>query len=95
MELVIAPVLQKNAAPGAPVALNNELPQLLVTETEGAEGNELTVNVTALEFTVPAIFDHTARYCLLLSAVVVVNDRVPVVAPLMLFQIVPFVLSCH
>jgi len=95
MELPDAPVLHENVALGAPVAVNNEVPQLLLTETDGADGMELTVNTAALEFTVPAMFVHTARYCLLLSAVVVVNDKVPAVAPLMLFQIVPFVLSCH
>jgi hypothetical protein len=89
MELVVAPVLHENVAPGAPVAVNSELPQLLVTDTPGATGIELTVNVAALEFTVPPMFVHTARYCLLLSAVVVANDKVLVVAPVMLVQVVP------
>ena len=95
MEAVVAPVFHKNEAVGAPLAVNSELPQLLVTETVGADGMELTVNTAAVEFTVPAMFVHTARYCLLLSAVVVVNDNVPDVALLMLFQVVPLVLSCH
>src|SRR4030095_9068346 len=95
MELVVAPVLHKNAAPGAPVAVNSELPQLSATEIEGADGMELTVNVAPLEFTEPPLFVHTARYCLLLSAAVVVNDKVLAVAPVMLFQLVPLVLSCH
>ena len=95
MEAVVAPVLHKNVAAGAPLAVNIELPQLSVTETEGAEGVALTVNTAAVEFAVPAILVHTARYCLLLSAVVVPNDNVPDVAPLMLVQLVPLVLSCH
>ena len=95
MEAVVAPVFHKNDAVGAPLAVNTELPQLLVTETDGADGKELTVNTAAVEFTLPAILVHTARYCLLFSADVVVNDNVPDVAPLMLFQVVPLVLSCH
>ena len=66
-----------------------------MTETDGADGMELTVNTTALEFTLPARLVHTARYCLLLSAVAAVNANVPEVAPLILFQLVPLVLSCH
>ena len=92
---VVAPLLHKNDAPGAPVAVNSELPQLLVTDTPGAPGIVLTVNVAELEVAVPAMFVHTARYWLLLSGVVVVNDKMLVVAPVMLFQFVPFVLSCH
>jgi hypothetical protein len=38
MELVDAPVLHKNVAPAAPVAVNTELPQLLTTATLGADG---------------------------------------------------------
>ena len=95
IEAVVAPVLHTNAAVGAPLAVNTELPQLLMTEMDGAAGMELTVNTTALEFTLPARLVHTARYCLLLSAVAVVNDNVPEVAPLILFQFVPLVLSCH
>ena len=72
---VVAPLLHKNVAPGAPVAVNSELPQLLVTDTPGAAGIGLTVNVAALEVAVPAMLVHTARYCLLLSAAVVVNDK--------------------
>ena len=72
---VIAPLLHKNVAPGAPVAVNSELPQLLVTDTPGAAGIGLTINVAALEVAVPAMLVHTARYCLLLSAVAVVNDK--------------------
>jgi len=33
---VVAPVLHKNVAPGAPVAVNSELPQLFTTFTAGA-----------------------------------------------------------
>ena len=59
-------------------------------------GTGLTVNVAALEFTVAPEFVHTARYCLLLSAVVVANDNVPDVAPVTLVHVVPpFVLTCH
>ena len=92
---MVAPVFQANVAPAVPVAVNAELPQLLTTDTEGATGVALTVNTAALEITLPAMFVHTARYCLLSSAVVVVNDNVPEVALVMLFQLVPLVLSCH
>ena len=33
-----APMLHVNVAPASPVAVNSELPQLLVTETDGANG---------------------------------------------------------
>ena len=88
-------MLHKNVAPGAPVAVNSELPQLLVTDTPGAAGIGLTINVAALEVALAAMLVHTARYCLLLSAAVVVNDKMLVVAPVMLFQLVPLVLSSH
>ena len=59
-------------------------------------GVGLTVNVAALEFTVAPAFVHTARYRLLLSAVVGANDKVADVAPVTLAQVVPpFVLTCH
>ena len=92
---VVAPLLHENVAPGTPVVVNSELPQLLVTDTPGAAGTMLTVNVAVLEVAVPAMLVHTARYCLLLSAAVVVNDKMLVVAPVMLFQLVPLVLSSH
>jgi hypothetical protein len=38
IELVDAPVFHKYVAPGAPVAVNTELPQLLATATLGAAG---------------------------------------------------------
>src|SRR6185503_19831889 len=94
MEFPVPPLLHENIAPPTPDAVNVELPQLLTTEIEGADGMEVTVNVAALEVAVPAIFVHTARYCLLLSAVVVVNDNVLLVAPPILFQ-VPLVFTCH
>src|SRR4030095_17024150 len=94
MELPVPPLLHENIAPPAPDAVNSELPQLLDTETVGADGMELTVNVAALEVAVPAVLVHTARYCLLLSAVVVANDNVLLVAPPILFQ-VPLVFTCH
>src|SRR4029078_9082941 len=95
MELPVPPLLHENNAPPAPDAVKSELPQLLVTEIEGADGIELTVNVAALEVAVPAMLVHTARYCLLLSAVVVVNDKLLVVAPVILCQLLPVVFSCH
>ena len=95
MEFPVPPLLHENIAPPTPDAVNVELPQLLTTEIEGADGMEVTVNVAALEVAVPAIFVHTARYCLLLSAVEVVNDKGLLVAPPMLFQAVPLVLTCH
>jgi hypothetical protein len=95
MELVVAPVLHKNVAPGAPVDVNTELPQLSATEIKGAAGIGVTINVATLEVAGPALFVHIARNCLLLSAAVVVKVKVPVVAPGMLSQFVPLVLSCH
>jgi len=94
MELVVAPVFHENVAPVLPVADNSAFPQLLVTETEGADGIEFTVNVAAFEFTLPPMFVHTARYCLLLSAALVANVKVLVVAPVILVH-VPLVLTCH
>ena len=90
-----APTLHVNVAPEVPDAVNKELPQLLVTETDGADGIAFTVSVAALEFAEPAIFVHTARYCLPLSPTAVVNDNVLLVAPPILLQVVPLVLCCH
>ena len=56
---------------------------------------ELTVNIAASEFTVPPLFVHTARYCLLLSAIAVAKDNVAFVAPVIFVQVVPLVLTCH
>jgi len=36
IDSAVAPVLHKNVAPGAPVAVNSELPQLFATFTTGA-----------------------------------------------------------
>ena len=95
MELVVSPVFHKYVIPAPPGADSNELPQLFDTEIDGADGIGLTVNIAALDVAVPAIFVHTARYLLLLSAVVVVNDSVLLVAPGILVQVLPFGLSCH
>ena len=38
---VVAPVLHKNVAVGAPLAVNREEPQLFSTETPGAAGIDL------------------------------------------------------
>jgi hypothetical protein len=62
MELPVPPLLHENIAPEAPVAVNNELPQLLAIEIEGADGIELTVNTAALDVALPAMFVHKARY---------------------------------
>lgn len=94
MEVVVAPLLHSNV-PVVPVAVSVELPQLLVTVTAGVEGVAFTVSVAAFEFTEPLLLVHTARYCLLLSAVVVPNDKVPVVAPATFVHVVPLLLTCH
>ena len=60
MEPVVSPVLHKNVAPGAPVAVNDEVPQSLLTDTPGAAGMLFTVNKAALEVAVPAMLVHTA-----------------------------------
>ena len=91
---VVAPLLHSNE-PLKPDAVNTALPQLFVTFTEGAAGIGFTVSVAAFELTVLTLFVHAARYCLLLSAVVVTNDNVAFVAPVIFVQVVPFVLSCH
>ena len=82
IELVVAPVLHKYVP--VPVAVNTELPQLLVTDPPGAEGTDVTVNRAELELTAPELFVHLARYRLLLSDVVVIKVNVGEVAPLML-----------
>ena len=94
MDEVVSPVLHNNVPVNDP-AVNTELPQLFVTVTVGVDGFGVTVNVAGLEFAVPAIFVHTARYCLLLSPVATANVRVVFVAPLISVQTVPFVLTCH
>ena len=38
MEFPVPPLLHVNVAPGSPVAVNTELPQLFCIETEGAPG---------------------------------------------------------
>ena len=93
IEELVAPLFH-NKVPEIDSAVNTELPQLFTTVTTGAD-IVLTVNVAGFELTGPALFVHTARYCLLLSAIVVVNDSVALTAPAILFQVVPFTLSCH
>ena len=94
MDEVVAALLH-NRVPVVPVAVNTELPQLLVTLTPGVEGIALTVKTAAFEFNEPLLLVHTARYCLLLSPIVVANDKVLLVAPEIFVHVVPLVLSCH
>jgi len=94
IEVVVAPVLH-NKEPVTEVAVNVELPQLFTTVTPGAAGNAFTVSEAGLELTELELFVHTARYCLLLSAVVGENVNVPLVAPAMFDHEVPLVLTCH
>jgi hypothetical protein len=91
---VAAPLVHNNE-PVNPDAVNTELLQLLATATEGADGSWLMGKAAAFEFTALPLLVHTARYCLLLSAIVVVNDNVLLVAQVILVQLVPFILSCH
>ena len=93
IDAVVAPVLHNNV-PVVPVAVNTELPQLFTTLTPGVEGIAFTVKTAAFEFTEPLLLVHTARYCLLLSAKAVANDKVLLVAP-EIFVHVPFVFCCH
>jgi|SRR6186997_1599949 len=93
MEVVVAPVFHNNE-PVNVAAVNVELPQLFTTDIVGAEGTAFTVSVALFEFTEPILFVHTALYCLLLSAVAVVNVSVALVAPVILVQ-VPEVFCCH
>ena len=67
----------------------------LLTDTKGATGIAITVSVTAFECTVPLLLFQTARYCLLLSAVVATKFNVLLVAPGMFTQDVPWMLDCH
>ena len=95
MEAVVAPVLHKSD-PVTDPAVNVELPQLLTTVTTGAEGIAFTVSVAVPELTELIVLVHTALYCLLLSAVVVVKVNVALVAPVILVHVVPpVVLCCH
>jgi hypothetical protein len=94
MKAVVDPLLH-NSDPLKGPAVNTEFSQLLTTVIVGVTGIKLTVKVAGSELTEAPLFVHTARYCLLLSAGVVDNDKEPLVAPLISFQIVPFVLSCH
>ena len=91
---VAAPLLHRSV-PVNDDAVNNEVPQLLVTFTTGAVGNVFTVNVAAFEFTVPALLVQTAWYCLALSAAVTTNVKVAFVAPGILVHVVPLVLNSH
>ena len=93
IDVVVAALLHNNV-PVVPVAVNTELPQLFTTLTPGVEGLAFTVKTAALEFTEPLLLVHTARYCLLLSPMAVVNDKVLFVAPEILVH-VPFVFTCH
>ena len=90
----VAPLLH-NKEPVNNVAVNVELPQLFTTVTPGADGIAMTVNVAGLELTALVLLVHTARYCLLLSPVVAAKVKVPLVAPVISDQLVPFVLTCH
>ena len=94
MNAVVAPLLH-NSDPLKDPAVNTEFSQLLATVIVGVTGIELTVKVAGSELTDLTLFVHTARYCLLLSAAFAVNVKEPFVAPLISFQVVPFVLSCH
>ena len=94
IDVVVAPLLHNNEPVKLP-AVKTELPQLFATVTVGADGIALTVNVAPLEFVEPTLFVHTARYCLVLSAIVVANVNVVSTAPLILVHVVPFVLTCH
>ena len=93
IDAVVAPLLHNNA-PVVPVAVNTELPQLLVTFTTGVAGIAFTVKTAAFEFTEPLLLVQTARNCLLLSPIAVANDSVLLVAPEIFVQ-VPLVFTCH
>ena len=58
-------------------------------------GIGFTVNIAAVELTVPELLLHTARYRLLLSAVVTANVNVALVAPVIFVHVVPVGLDCH
>lgn len=91
---VVAPLLH-NKDPVNEPAVSTELPQLLTTVTVGLGGIAFIFNVAVFEFIVPSLFFHTARYCLLLSAIAAVKLKVLLVAPFIFVQVVPLVLDCH
>ena len=91
---VIAPLLH-NKVPVVPVAANIELPQLFVTVIPGAGGTAFMDSIAAAVAIDPPSLVHRARYRLLASAIVVANDSVVFVAPVIFVQVVPFVLTCH
>ena len=93
IDAVVAPVLHSKV-PVVPVAFKTELPQLLVTPTVGVTGIAFTVNAAPSELAVPALLLHTARYCLPLSAIVVANVYVALVAPVIFDHVVPLP-DCH
>ena len=56
----------------------------------------MTVRLAKLLVALPKLFEKNARNCLPLSALAVVREYVPDVAPAILFQLVPLsVLTCH
>ena len=90
--------LQAKLVPVVPLAgvyVNTLLLATVAVKALVRVGIAFTVKVAALELTVPAVLVHTARYCLLLSAIVAVNENVEAVAPATFVQVVPFTLCCH
>ena len=78
MELVDAPVLHKNDAPGAPVAVNTEFPQLLATATLGADGIAFGAAVP-----LPGVPVHPSTVCFTVKVPVVFTVIDDAVAPLL------------
>jgi len=84
MELVDAPVLHKNDAPGAPVAVNTEFPQLLATATLGADGIAFGAAVP-----LPGVPVHPSTVCFTVKVPVVFTVIDDAVAPLLHKYVAP------
>ena len=71
-------MLHKNVAPGAPVAVNTELPQLLATATLGADGMAFGAAVP-----LPGALVHPFTVCVTVKVPAVFTEIDDVAAPLL------------
>ena len=75
---VVAPLLHENVAPGTPVAVNTEFPQLLAMATVGADGMAFGAAVP-----LPGVLVHPFTVCLTVKVPVVLTVIDDAVAPLL------------
>jgi hypothetical protein len=71
-------VLHENVAPGAPVAVNTELPQLLAMATLGADGMIFGAAVP-----LPGVLVHPLTVCVTVKVAAVFTEIADVAAPLL------------